>query len=279
MINNFNINILNGRVSRLTSNWSRTITGEEQYFKIYLPLAGEASLVINGKNEKIVPGYIYFISGDFLEKQICEDYIELVWGHFNLDILSFQVILKQSACFHSMPIENSALDIFDFSQFKSDVHSFDSADTENEIFPSPNLYFICKLSSLIYLLLGDIIKNINFTEMYSQLQVLNKFEEVLEYMDKNYLKNPSLQEVAKKANMAPNYFHRKFKKAFGISPYAYMLQKRMDKAKKLLAFPSRSIKEVALLCGYDNEFYFSKTFKKYSSMSPREFRAQSNKLS
>jgi AraC-like DNA-binding protein len=279
MINNFNINILNGRVSRLTSNWNRTITGEEQYFKVYLPIAGEASLIINGKTEKIMPGYIYFISGDFLEKQICDNYIDLVWGHFNLDILSFQVILKQSSYFHSMQIQKETLEIFDFSQFQSDTHKFESQSTEKELFPSPNLHFICKLSALIYILLGDIIKNINFSEMYSQLQVLNKFEEVLEYMDKNYLKNPSLHDVAKKANMAPNYFHRKFKKAFAISPYAYMLQKRMDKAKKLLAFPSRSIKEIALLCGYDNEFYFSKTFKKYSGMSPREFRTQNNELS
>jgi len=279
MINNFNVNILNGGVSRISENWSRTIAREEQYFKVYMPLAGEASLLINGNLKKIVPGRIYFISGEFLDKQICDKSMDLVWGHFNLDILSIQVILKQSAFFHAMQIENQNINIFDFSQFKFELHEDENNMHEKITAQSPNIHFICKLSALIYIILGDIIKDINFSEMYSKMQILNKFEEVMEFMEKEYLKNPSLLEVAKKANMAPNYFHRKFKKAFGLSPYSYMLRKRMDKAKKLLIFPSKSIKEIASLCGYDNEFYFSKTFKKYSTMSPREFRVRSQDLS
>jgi AraC-like DNA-binding protein len=274
MINN--INILSGRVSEVCDNWSRSFNGEETYFKVYLPLKGEALIKVNGEEHIIKPGSLYFLSGEFIETQIVKEKMELVWAHFNVDILNLQVLLKKNAYFHSVPVNLKDSSIFDFTEFPVDNHSLWLKKNNKTNLRPEHLFFICKLSTLIYIILTDIIKNIDFKEMYSQMEVMSEFKKALDYMDQNYLKNPSLQEVAKKAGMAPNYFHRKFKTAFEISPYIYMLQKRMDKAKNLLLITSHSIKEIAVMSGYANEFYFSKTFKKFTGSNPRDFRVNNS---
>ncbi|MCG8310730.1 MAG: AraC family transcriptional regulator, partial [Cytophagales bacterium] len=71
-----------------------------------------------------------------------------------------------------------------------------------------------------------------------------------------------------KSSLAPNYFHRIFKKNFGLTPYNYMLRLRMEMAVRLLTSTTKSVKEVAFETGYENEYYFYRQFKKHYNYSP-----------
>lgn len=87
------------------------------------------------------------------------------------------------------------------------------------------------------------------------------------YIDEHYLQNPGIPEIAKNASLSQFYFFRNFKNAFGITPYQYMVDKRLDHAKTLIQ-KNYSIHAVASECSYPDVFTFSKAFKKKYGYAP-----------
>ena len=67
---------------------------------------------------------------------------------------------------------------------------------------------------------------------------------------------------------------RLFKNLYGITPYAYVLNKKIDFAKKLLTDTSLSVKEVATKLHFSDEYYFSNIFKKKVGVSPLRYRSR-----
>jgi len=63
-----------------------------------------------------------------------------------------------------------------------------------------------------------------------------------------------------------------FRQYTGLTPYQYFLQLRVHRAKELLQNPALSIKEVAAALNFDNQYYFSRVFKKKTDMSPSQWR-------
>ena len=63
-----------------------------------------------------------------------------------------------------------------------------------------------------------------------------------------------------------------FKKAVGETPYNYLLKLRIAKSQLLLENPNYSIKEIALLCGFQKPNTFSSLFRNYTGMTPTEYK-------
>lgn len=99
-------------------------------------------------------------------------------------------------------------------------------------------------------------------------------EEALMYFHKNYNSDIALEEYAKKCNMTICWFARQFKNRTGMSPKQYITDIRLSNAKILLRSTNNTIGEIAEMCGYENQLYFSRVFKKYVGVSPREYREQ-----
>jgi AraC-like DNA-binding protein len=97
---------------------------------------------------------------------------------------------------------------------------------------------------------------------------LSKLNPSIEFMNNEFRNNPALNVIASKSSLAPNYFHRIFKKNFGLTPYNYMLRLRMEMAIRLLTTTTKSVKEVAFETGYESEYYFYRQFKKLYNYSP-----------
>jgi AraC-like DNA-binding protein len=134
-------------------------------------------------------------------------------------------------------------------------------------------YLICRLKAGILTVISDILRDEDYSESVEKTSVLLRLQKALDFMDTNFLENPPLSKIAKKVFMAPNYFHKVFRDTFGITPFEYMLNKRMNIAKELLGFSSLNIKQIAEQSGYEDEFYFSKMFKKHTGVSPAKFRS------
>ena len=115
--------------------------------------------------------------------------------------------------------------------------------------------------------IADILKDIPRGTLDASLHI-SKLNLSIEYMNNAFRQNPSLEEIASKSNLAPNYFHRVFKKNFGLTPFDYMQKLRMEHAIKLLTTAEKTVKEIAHDSGYENEFYFHRQFKKQYKISP-----------
>lgn len=82
----------------------------------------------------------------------------------------------------------------------------------------------------------------------------------------------TVNNVAKTIGIHRSYLTTIFKKKMGVSPQEYLLQCRLKHACKLLAETNNPIQEIARNVGYDNPLTFSKIFKSYYGVSPREYR-------
>lgn len=96
---------------------------------------------------------------------------------------------------------------------------------------------------------------------------------VQEYLKTNY-RTATLEEAAVTVNLSPNYLSKIFKEKSGMGFSDYLNRIRMEKAAELLKDISYKHYEIADLIGYDNPKNFSRAFKQYYHVTPREFRDQ-----
>lgn len=93
-------------------------------------------------------------------------------------------------------------------------------------------------------------------------------------LDHGVMQNPSTSDMAAHIGRSVSQTIRIFKRDWGITPYQYLLDKRIQLAKLLLSNSVKSVKEVAYELGFVDEFYFSDIFKKKTGLSPTMFRKQ-----
>lgn len=98
-------------------------------------------------------------------------------------------------------------------------------------------------------------------------------ESSIDFMGKNYHNKISLTDISDALGISYVHFSRRFKVAMGITPFEYLANLRLTQAQHLLTTTSLSIREIAPLCGFENEYYFSNFFKKYKNISPSKIRA------
>ena len=96
--------------------------------------------------------------------------------------------------------------------------------------------------------------------------------QVKKYIHDNREKKLSLQEISSHFGVSANYLSQLFKKATGMGITDYITKLKIEAAKDLLLTGNQKIYEISDEVGYDSAFYFSKVFKKYTGMSPKEFR-------
>jgi two-component system response regulator YesN len=97
-------------------------------------------------------------------------------------------------------------------------------------------------------------------------------EEAKAYIDSKLSQEVSLDQVAAMVGLTPTYFSSLFKKITHETFVQYRINKRIEKAKEMLAVPHYRIVDVAAEVGYDDYPHFTKTFKKIVGISPSEYR-------
>lgn len=94
----------------------------------------------------------------------------------------------------------------------------------------------------------------------------------LELIAREYTRNDlSVQALAALCGISEAYFRRIFQEKFSISPRAYIIQLRMEYAKKLLQSDQLPVHQVAELCGYYEPCHFSREFSRYTGVSPKAY--------
>lgn len=91
------------------------------------------------------------------------------------------------------------------------------------------------------------------------------------YIHKHLDEKISLARLAQLSGYSQSYYRRRFQAEYGMSPIYYINLQRVEKAKKLLLGGFYTKSEVASLCGFENQQFFTKVFKKYAGKTPSEF--------
>ena len=106
----------------------------------------------------------------------------------------------------------------------------------------------------------------------------HKMERVKAFVDRNYDKMVSLNDVAAEVYLSPKYLSRVFKKEVGMGFKDYQLKIRIQKAQTLLKNPEYTIHQISAKVGYKNLESFIRLFKKNMGMTPTVYRQQQRKI-
>ena len=94
-----------------------------------------------------------------------------------------------------------------------------------------------------------------------------------DFIVNNYSEDINLNLIADNLNYSPSYLTKIFCQVYDCTPSRYLINLRMSHAQRLLLHePGLSIKQIGEMCGYHDQGYFSRIFKKYTGKSPLEFR-------
>jgi transcriptional regulator GlxA family with amidase domain len=82
----------------------------------------------------------------------------------------------------------------------------------------------------------------------------------------------SIQDLAGIAGLSMHHFARAFKQSEGVSPHNYLLQRRIQRARALLASTDVAISVIAVACGFSDQSHCSRRFKERVGVTPRRYR-------
>jgi len=112
------------------------------------------------------------------------------------------------------------------------------------------------------------LNGIQSVKLETRKEILQRLNIARQYMNDSYLSIDEINQVAVFCNMSEFHFFRSFRQAFGISPYQYILNRRLETAKELLIAGDLSITDIAAHCNFPDIFTFSKAFKRRFSVAP-----------
>lgn len=125
------------------------------------------------------------------------------------------------------------------------------------------------------------LKNQFLADIFNQLQADRLLQppkgdriiaRVEDFFQKNLQRPISLGEVAKNVDLSVSGLIYHFKQHAHTTPMRYLTALRLQKAQQLLCETESSIAHIAALCGFENAYYFSNTFKKHFRLSPTAYR-------
>jgi AraC-like DNA-binding protein len=97
--------------------------------------------------------------------------------------------------------------------------------------------------------------------------------DLVDYIRANTASNVSVTELAGLVQMSPSHFARAFKASFGVTPYRFVMQERVEGAKGMLASMDVSASEVAMAFGFASQSHFAKVFRQFAGVTPRQYKA------
>ncbi|MDD7594567.1 MAG: AraC family transcriptional regulator, partial [Clostridiales bacterium] len=106
---------------------------------------------------------------------------------------------------------------------------------------------------------------------------INDIERAAHYFKDNYNKQISIEQYAAEHLMSVNWFIHSFKSVMKMSPMQYIISLRIAMAKGYLENSTKNIAEISNEVGYENALYFSRLFRKYTGMTPTEYRKKRGK--
>ena len=139
---------------------------------------------------------------------------------------------------------------------------FQSSDINEELFFQLALNLV-KDQTAVY----KQLQNVRVVKAHTQRELFRRLSKGKLFMDTHFTGEFQIADFAKEAAISDFHFFRLFKTTFGLTPYQYILQKRLQKAYLDLK-RGKSISDAAIECGFADVFSFSKAFKKHFGITP-----------
>jgi AraC-like DNA-binding protein len=271
MLEDININLLSGGFFTCDPAWSRKANSLDRCYKVYFPVSGTARIETESGAYELRPQRIYFISGFQLVRQTCEQQMQVYWLHFVPESLYLRHVLDQLPAVQSW---SRAAGGWPAESYDDICRIFEHPFREQN-HPRGDLSgaIVCRICGLLLNLMAhrlDAVDESGFPALHPDFY---RLKPALDFMRRHNRENLPLSRLAAVAGLAPNYFHRRFRQLFGLTPFDWLVSQRLNHARHLLASTRRPVKEIAGIVGYPDSIYFTRVFARRLKMSPTQYRA------
>ena len=111
-----------------------------------------------------------------------------------------------------------------------------------------------------------------FADVYSLFFESGEVTEIRAYIHRNLASPIQVDKLAKFANMSKYHFIRKYKSLSGITPMEEVRRMRLQEARNLITATCLPLKQIAEMTGFNDEYVFSKNFKKFFGTPPGSYK-------
>lgn len=160
--------------------------------------------------------------------------------------------------------------IFKYDTDNALTNCFDAMFNTNSLVKSSDIRLLSLLYNFIAILVENSPENTDIGDIIDKKE--GYVQKAVEFIEKNYSRKISIQEISKSINLDRSYFGSIFKDYFNKSPQEFLIHFRFNKACDLMKNKSLSIADISRSVGYDDQLLFSKLFKKFKGLSPKKYR-------
>lgn len=247
---------------------------------MYQMLEGNAIMNINDKKSIIVKkGDIFNFAGNNQFSSFDGDYKNLVsisiFGYYEciqrffLGFFKDDTIVKDYYS-HMKSIDGGLVYKNDLILEKLFLELFESVKDNN------NYLIKLKALEIMYHCMTHHAKYVDVKRKEYDQYYIKRVYEVKNYLDENWNKKISLEEIAQLHNINKTYLKEIFKDSFDISPHKYVIKIRLSKSKELLDNRNLKITEIASMTGFSSASRYSESFKNFFGYLPSEYRKNSS---
>ena len=231
-----------------------------EFFEIEFVLDGSARVVINGKEQEISAGDIYFLAPEDIHAvRGAENFIIyniMFTEEYLPDEISFeQLLLCCSKILHLNEDDNKAVN-----------EIFERLIIEQNTNGAYGKLYVLSLLKCLFIILSRIEKIVDSASTNKNMQ------SVFLFISRCFKDNITLEDVAEYAHLNPSYFCSYFKKNAGIGFNEYLNNLRIQYAARLIQTTTADITEICYQSGFQSFSTFSRKFKKYYSVSPMQYK-------
>ena len=253
------------------------------FTRIYLIKEGEGCVFHNHKKYVLQADHLYMIPGFTRSNYSSESFL----GHYYI---------------HVATLIAGGLNIFGLLNFEYELPSTDEDHhlikkllqlnpgrklqnidpckyaKENLVPGSEALDFSCKAASyietqgLLLQLFSRFIKNDSKNSFHSDFNLFKQINQAVDFIHQNLDKHITIGELADICHLSDAYFSRLFLRIMGARPLDYINRKKMESSQLMLITSDDPVEKIALETGIENFSYFNRLFKKYSGITPGEYR-------
>lgn len=231
-----------------------------KFFELELPIEGEGYEVINGKTYEIRKDTIFLLHPTDYHKIVATKPLKI------LNIAFTNSVIDEENLLHFLDYENEIVIRLSDNKLKQVLSTiYLIRDIFNGHRTNKELILTHLLNALLLIIIGSM-------QIKCESDGKTSSVDVLKYIHNNFAKNPTLQELSDFCGYQKNYFCEFFKKKTGVTYKEYLSNVKINHSKKLLKLTHKSVKEIAIECGFNSANNYIRKFKTYTNLTPKEYR-------
>ncbi|WP_434503974.1 helix-turn-helix domain-containing protein [Prevotella sp.] len=279
-IDNFHPLILNVGKAVLHADWNWQNVCSP-FARIYYIVKGEADVEIDGISHKLIPDRMYLIPPFTTHSTKCKGLFIHYYIHIYDDSITGNTLFEEYDFPFDIKSNHGEENLFErlcnlnpsMILRRSNPIEYDNNQTlARSIIHNKQRSEWLKMESrgIIFQICSRFLVNATTKAVIKNERILK----ATKLIHTNLAGNITIEKLAAEAGISQEYFIRLFRLTTGTTPMLYINQKRIEKAELLLLTTEKSIREIALTLGYEDNSYFVRVFKRVTNTTPSEYRRQ-----